>query len=62
MLEAIQTLQRQIGLVAAEVRITERRLEKFEPDSDPYRAAHTRRDILQGKLGQLEAGLKKLQS
>jgi hypothetical protein len=62
MREALMTLQRQIDLVAAEIRITDRQIHKAEPDSEPLRAASTRRDILDGKLAELNQGLKKLQS
>lgn len=60
--EAMMVLRRQIDLVRAEVRITERQLEKAEVDSEPYRAAAMRRDILTGKLGELSEGLRRLES
>jgi hypothetical protein len=62
MIEALQTLRRQIDVVAAEVRITERRLEKAADGSEVRRAALIRRDILKGQLGELRDGLRKLES
>lgn len=55
------TLARQIALVEAEVRISERQIEKSQPDTDPHRAATMRRDILKGKLDELIAGLRQLE-
>ena len=62
MIEALTTLRRQADLVAAEVRITERRLEKAKPDTEPYRALLVRRDILKGQIGELRDGIRKLES
>jgi hypothetical protein len=59
--EALTTLRRQADLVSAEVRITDRRLEKATPGTDPYRALLLRRDILKGKLGELAEGIRRLE-
>jgi hypothetical protein len=62
MIEALQTLRRQIDLVSAEVRISERRLQKEPDGSDARRATLIRRDILKGKLAELQEGLRRLES
>jgi hypothetical protein len=60
MLEAIQTLKRQDGLLSANVRISDRQLKKAEAGSEPYRAASLRRGILLGKLREIDEALKAL--
>jgi hypothetical protein len=57
MSEAIHTLQRQAALLSDNMRISERQLHKAEPDSEAYRAAQQRRDILKSKLSELSAAL-----
>ena len=61
-LEALMTLRRQVSLVAADVRITERQIEKAEPGSDALRALAIRRDIMKGKLAELAEGIRRLEA
>lgn len=61
MIEAMQVLRRQIDLLGAETRISERKLQKLDKDSEEFRAQTLRRDILTGQLRELHEGLKLLE-
>ena len=61
MIEALVTLRRQIDLIGAEIRITERQLEKAAKGSEPWRAATLRKEILTGKVKELQEGLNRLE-
>jgi predicted DNA-binding protein YlxM (UPF0122 family) len=44
--EAVLILTRARGAIAEEIRTCERRLEKYPEETDEFRAAHLRRDVL----------------
>jgi prefoldin subunit 5 len=55
--EAIVVLEREIDALDEYRKRLDRQLEKFAPESDDARGAHQARDVVQGRITALQAGI-----